>query len=343
MKKIGIASSLVFLSCSCIGSLQAQDDETRQIMGLPIMIGQNSSNRNSTTLSGRITVKGLDPSKPRPVFFVAVYWQGSLIDRRQTNDTGVYFVPSVPRENSILSVEIGGIEIGRYQLMPAVSGNLRHDVTLDLAQVEQARGKTGVVSVRDFYERTDENQKLFDKAMAASREKKMDNAVSLYTQIIKNDPKDFVALSEMGTLYFRNEKYPQAEEYYNKALEQKPDFSLAQINLGKMYLAQKDPEKAITVLSKAVETDPKSADIQHFLGEAYLQVKKGSKAVVHLNEAIKLAPLEKADIHLRLAQLYNGANLKDKAAEEYKQYLAKVPEYKDKDKLEKYIKENAKK
>lgn len=341
MKNTGIAFSLLFLSCSCIGSLQAQDDETRQIMGLPIMIGQNSTNRNYTTLSGRITVKGLDPSKPRPVFFVAVYWQGSLIDRRQTNDTGVYFVPSVPRENSILSIELGGIEIGRYQLMPAVSGNLRHDVTLDLAQVEKVQGKTGVVSVREFYQRSDENQKLFDKAMSASKERKPDNAISLYTQLIKNDPKDFVALAELGTLFFKTEKYSQAEEYYNKSLEQKPDFSLAQINLGKMYLAQKDPEKAITVLSKAVETEPKSADAQHFLGEAYLQIKKGSKAVVHLNEAIKLAPIEKADIHLRLAQLYNGANLKDKAVEEYKQFLAKVPDYKDKDKLEKYIKENS--
>jgi hypothetical protein len=54
-----------------------------------------------------------------------------------------------------------------------------------------------------------------------------------------------------------------------------------------------------------------------------------------LNEAIRLAPIEKAEIHLRLAQLYNGANLKDKAVEEYKLFLGKVPDYKDRDKLDK--------
>lgn len=90
-----------------------------------------------------------------------------------------------------------------------------------------------------------------------------------------------------------------------------------------------------------MEAEIASADAQHYLGEAYLQAKKGSKAVGYLNEAIRLAPIEKAEIHLRLASLYNGAGLKDKAVEEYKMFLEKVPNYKEKEKIEKYIKENS--
>ena len=177
--------------------------------------------------------------------------------------------------------------------------------------------------------------------MSAAKDKKPDAAINLFKQIVANDPKDFAAWTELGTLYFRNEKSSEAEAAYTKALELKPDFMVALLNSGRFYLTQSQPDKAITVLTKAVETDATSANAKHLLGEAYLQIKKGSKAVVYLYEALRLAPLEKAEIHLRLANLYNAAGLKEKAVEEYKQFLEKVPKHPDKEKFEKYIKENS--
>jgi Tfp pilus assembly protein PilF len=91
-----------------------------------------------------------------------------------------------------------------------------------------------------------------------------------------------------------------------------------------------------------VQVHPGSSDAQYLLGESYLQIKKGSKAVGYLNEAIRLDPIGKADAHLRLAALYNGAGMKDRAAAEYEQFLAKKPDYADKKKLEQYIKDNKK-
>jgi len=49
-----------------------------------------------------------------------------------------------------------------------------------------------------------------------------------------------------------------------------------------------------------------------------------------------------ADAHLRLAALYNGAGLKEKAAAEYEKFLKKKPEYTDRKKLELYISQNKK-
>jgi hypothetical protein len=49
-----------------------------------------------------------------------------------------------------------------------------------------------------------------------------------------------------------------------------------------------------------------------------------------------------ADVHLRLAALYHGAGLKDKAALEYEAFLKQRPDYLDRKKLEKYIAENKK-
>jgi tetratricopeptide (TPR) repeat protein len=76
------------------------------------------------------------------------------------------------------------------------------------------------------------------------------------------------------------------------------------------------------------------------LGESYLQSKKGSKAVIYLNEAITLAPIEKAEIHLRLAALYNAAGAKDRAIAEYKSFLEKVPNHAERKNIEKYIRDN---
>jgi tetratricopeptide (TPR) repeat protein len=102
---------------------------------------------------------------------------------------------------------------------------------------------------------------------------------------------------------------------------------------------QKKFDAAIEPLTEAVKSLPASADANYLLGEAYLQIKKGSKAVPYLTEAAKLG---KTDAHLRLALLYNGAGMKDKAAVEYEQFLKKNPDYKDRKALEQYISENKK-
>ena len=117
---------------------------------------------------------------------------------------------------------------------------------------------------------------------------------------------------------------------------------VALMNLGKLQLSAKEFDKAVVTFTNAANADRNSAEAFHYLGESYLQVKQGSKAVVAMNEAIRLAPIEKADLHVRLATLYNAAGLKGQAANEYKLFLAKKPDHPEKEKLEKYIQDNGK-
>ncbi len=341
MKSIFTACSLLIMFHISLVTVFAQDEETRRSTGLPMMIGGNTSTSGNVPLSGKISIPGFDTTQSKPTIFVSVLVGGAMVDKRQANDAGHYYMPGVPREGGTLVVEFDGVEVSRSLLMPVVGGSMRQDVTINWTQAQNAKSKVGVLSVKEFYRRTDENDKLFDKAFTAAKNKKSDDAIDLFKQLVKNDPKDFVVWTELGTVYFSNNKFSEAEESYQKALELKPDFMVALMNLGKLKLAQKQPDKAIPVLSKAVETTPNSADAQHYLGEAFLQTKQGSKAVIYLNEAIKLAPVEKADIHLRLAALYNAAGLKDRAVNEYKLFLEKTPRHPEKGKIEKYIKENS--
>jgi Flp pilus assembly protein TadD len=323
------------------GTVSAQDDETRRALGLPMMIGENSSNQARGNLSGKVTLIGVDPSKTKPVVFVSVLISGAQVDRRQAGDNGNYVIPNVPRQNAVLVVEVDGNEVGRFNLLPTAMGSIRQDVTINLGAASQPDAKTGVISARNYYQRSEERQQVFDKASAAAKDRKPDNAIQQFRKIIETDAKDFVAWTELGTLLFRAEKFVDAEKAYGEALKLKPDFEVALLNLGKLHMSQKQPEKAVPVLAKAVEVDENSADANHYLGEALLQTKRGSLAVGFLNDAIRLAPIEKAEIHLRLAALYNGAGMKDKAAAEFKQFLSKVPNYKEKATLEKYIADNS--
>jgi tetratricopeptide (TPR) repeat protein len=200
--------------------------------------------------------------------------------------------------------------------------------------------QNAVISLKNTYERTNDNQKAFDKAMAGLKSEKASNSIKLFKQITETDANDFVAWTELGTLYFNDEKPTEAEAAYSKAISLKSDFQPALLNLGKLLISQKKADKAVEVLTRLVAIEPDSADANHYLGEAYLLARKGSTALTYLEKALTLEPIEKAEIHLRLAALFNGAGLKDRAVAEYKKFLEKVPNHPEKAKIEKYISDN---
>lgn len=340
--RIVITAAVFFLTPIFGISQQIPNDpnhELRQI-GSTTAIGPV---KNPVTVSGKIILEGLSNPQERPVIYVIIYTNGRRVDRRQVSDSGSYIITGVPRTFSTLIVEINNEEVASYQIIPTIADTIYQDANINYLQLQKARNKTGVISAKTYYKRSNENQKLFDNALDLSKNKKPDEAIKVLQQLLATDSKDFSAWTELGNIFFLKNKLDDAENAYQKALAQNPEFPLAMLNLGRLYLVQKNGEKAIEILTKAVTSEPNSADVQHLLGEAYLFIKKGSKAVEYLNEAIRLNPIGKAEVHLRLATLYNGAGLKNRAALEYKMFLEKVPQYSEKSKLEQYIKDNLQK
>jgi Flp pilus assembly protein TadD len=306
--------------------------DVRSATGLPIPIGE-------PVIWGQIELRGLKPSDPRPNVVVALVASGAQVATAQCDDRGFYvFRRMRATDGAVLQVTVGGIDVGRQMISPGAGD--RFDMAIDWS-VGTRSSTPGVVSAKGLYQnRSARNEKLFDQASAAGKGKDKSNAIKMFNEIVTSDPQDFVAWTELGSLYFAQDKHSEAIAAYEKAITLKSDFMVALMNLGKLHLSDKAFPQAVGVLEKAVVADPKSADAYQYLGEAYLQNRQGSKAVIVLNEAIRLAPLEKAEIHLRLATLYNAANLKDRAASEYKLFLQKKPDYAEKSKLEKYIRDN---
>ena len=299
----------------------------------------------SYILFGDVLVEENKTSEAKPLMYeVLLTNRGGLPAARQfVSAGGRYQFINLAAGQYDLVVMLDHQEIARIrvEILPGPSQErMRQDITLAWKPIAPA--KPGSVSVADFYQRSEPNEKLFVTAKSATDQKRYDDAIATLHQLVTADPHDFQAWAELGTVYLFKQNYEESENAYVKSVTERPKFFLGQMNLGRLRVVRKNYEAAIEPLTAAVDIQPTSADANYYLGESYLQIKKGSKAVGYLNEAIKLDPVGRADAHLRLATLYNAVGLKDKAALEYEEFLKKKPNYPDRKKLEEYISANKK-
>jgi len=299
--------------------------------------------RGPHTLYGDIKIeaeKGDESPKPLSLEVQLYIINGTLIDRSTVTVPGRYRFMDLSNGEYDVVVMSENTEVARIRVrVQAVYKNdFRQDIILE-TRTNRAANRAATVSASDVYERSGPNKSLFEKSQKAVDEKKYDEALDLLGRIVTADAKDFQAWTELGTVQLLRNNFDEAEKNYRHAIEERPTFTLALLDLGRLLSIEKKFEAAIEPLTEAIKSSPTSADANFLLGEAYLQIKKGSKAVPYLTEAAKLG---KPDAHLRLAALYNGAGMKDKAAQEYEQFLKERPDYKDRKALEQYISENKK-
>jgi tetratricopeptide (TPR) repeat protein len=283
-------------------------------------------------------------SKPLS-FDLILYTVGRVVARQTVGNNSRYRFMDLSNGDYEIGVEVENNEVARIrlQLNEVFKTDIRRDIELEWRENFPRKNNNKLVAgVADFYMRTDTNKKRFAKAAKAIDQKNYAEAIVLLRQILSEDEKDYQSWSEMGTAYLIQRNFAEAESAYLRAGEANPGFFQSFFNLGKLRMVQKKFETAVEPLSQAVKIKPDSPEANYFLGEAYLQIKKGSKAVVYLYEALKLDPVGMAEAHLRLAALYNGAGVKDKAAAEYAEFLKKKPQYPDRTKLEQYIAQHKK-
>jgi Tfp pilus assembly protein PilF len=299
------------------------------------------------TLFGDLKVdeKNVDGVVPLS-FEVLLYTEGgTLIGRQTVTNNSRYRFLNVADGHYDVVVEVEGSEVARVRVLvqSAYKTDFRQDILLEWrADPSHRRGRAQTISAADFYDRSGRNKSLFEKAQRLLDDNQPGEAVSLLNEIVASDPADFQAWTELGTAHLMGGEIAEAENAYREAIKEKPAFALALINLGRLLITQKKYAESIDPLLRATQVRPDSADAHFLLGDTYLKLKQGSKAVPQLNEALRLDPRGKAEAHLRLAALYDAVGMKDRAAAEYEQFLAKRPDYRDRKKLERYISEHKK-
>ena len=295
-------------------------------------------------LTGDIRVDESKATEPGPaVLDIILYTSGNQVFARQrVTPNGRYKFLDVFAGEYYLAIEFENKEIARASVFISATSPVEIKQDLSLEWRSGGASASSVVAAGELYERSASSRSLYKRSTQAITAKNYSEAIAALRQIVASDAGDYWAWSDLGMLYFIQKDYEVAERAYAGALAAKPDHFPALLNQGRVQMARMNYEAAAPTLEAAVKADPKSAAANFFLGESYLQLKKGSKAVVNLNNAIALDPVGMADAHLRLATLYNGANLKDRAAAEYEAFLKVKPDYAERKKLEDYITANKK-
>jgi len=326
----------------------SQEDLPREL-GLPTRIGGSRCDGARpgavATVQGSFNVNGLQNSDQPPKLSIALYAAGVYMSRQRVKNGGTFYFYCVPDQGVMLVAEVDSVEVGSYSvgsLAPPPQTNYQDIYVSWSGAGEAARLRNEVISTRNTYARTTENQKAFEKAMDRLREKNGDITRKMLEELLEKDPKDFVAWMEIGSIHFNHGRFAEAASLYEHAITLKPDYDSALYGAGRAHLALKQLDRSIELLSRALLSSPNSADINHYLGEAHLLNKKGSLAITYMRRAMELSPDAKADLHLRIGWLYDAAGAKNLAAEEYKQLLQKKPNHSLREQLLKYVRENAK-
>lgn len=294
-------------------------------------------------LYGDLSVDESEVRGVKPLTFdVILYSEANILVARQpASGNGRFRFNNLPMGLYYVAIEVEGSEVARVtaDLRSPLLKDVRRDIALQW-RMPASSTKAGLVSVSDTYARSSDNERVFNTASEAVGKRNYAKAAMLLQQLVAADAKDFEAWAVLANVHFVQKNLAEAENEYLHAIDARPQFFLALLNLGRLEITLKKYEVAVETLTRAVKVRADSPDANYFLGESYLRLKKGSLAVPYLNEAVRLDPDGMAEVHLRLATLYQAAGLPGKTAAEYQAFLKKRPNYRDRKKLEKYIVEN---
>jgi cytochrome c-type biogenesis protein CcmH/NrfG len=98
--------------------------------------------------------------------------------------------------------------------------------------------------------------------------------------ILKKDPKNLGAWSELGNLYFDSDQPKEAVEAYNQYLAIKPDNADVRTDLGIMYRKIGDFDRALQEFRKAAQSDPKHVNSRYNIGIVLLHDKQDIKGAI---------------------------------------------------------------
>jgi cellulose synthase operon protein C len=161
-----------------------------------------------------------------------------------------------------------------------------------------------------------------------------DQALALYQQSIKDNPREahFYILS--GVLYESKQSWDQAKAMYQQALSIQPDEPLASNNLAYLMLEQGgNVDVALAMAETARRGMPDSPNTADTLGWAYYQKGVYQSAISQFQEALRLgekggAP-DDAVVHYHLGLAYQKANQNALARQQLERALKLSPNYAD--------------
>lgn len=121
---------------------------------------------------------------------------------------------------------------------------------------------------------------LLHRGNGRYNEKKYDEALSLYDQVLQSNPNDPVAWYNKANVLFRKSDFKGAEAAYEQVLQLKAASSLQQkawYNKGVTFSAEKKLDESIAAYEKALILDPTDEDARFNLQKALEEKRRQQK------------------------------------------------------------------
>ncbi len=182
------------------------------------------------------------------------------------------------------------------------------------------------------------------KILIADKYRKLQNyteAIKIYTEIIENNKNlnSSNILYSRGISYERINQWEKAERDFKEALILNPEDAYILNYLAYSWLDRnKNILEALDLLKKAVEIEPGDGYIIDSLGWTYFLVDDIKKSVYFLEKAVSLLP-DDATLNDHLGDAYWKAGRKKEALSQWKRVLLLDPNFKEKLKINRKIKQ----
>ena len=134
-------------------------------------------------------------------------------------------------------------------------------------------------------------EKQEEQARIFMAEKRYEDAILAYEELLKSEPKSAIYLNMVGIAYLDLSNFDQARKYFQRSVKADKKYSSAVNNLGMVYYHQKNFRRAIREYEKAVKIEPHQAGTHVNLGFAYYNTNKYELAAAEFGQAIEIDPL----------------------------------------------------
>jgi len=166
----------------------------------------------------------------------------------------------------------------------------------------------------------------YQQALKLQKQGQFDQAIQLYTQIIRQNQNYADAWYQMGVIMEHQEKFDQAVALYEKTLAINPNYAQAHNNLGIIQVARKNLEGAIACFNAAIKINPNYAFAHNNLGLVWQMQRKFPQAMAKFQEVLQKNP-EYAEAYLNLGILLENQSILEGAINAYRAAIRYKPDY----------------
>jgi tetratricopeptide (TPR) repeat protein len=237
---------------------------------------------------------------------------------------------------------IGGLGTGYWRITANKSGYSSSFVELDVSQVrrnppitftlKKARG-AAVFLVNE------EARIALDQGNQLMQEKKYDEAIAIFQQLIDTYPTAYQVRLNLGECFMKKDEMDKAEEQFNKVLETiKAEFneykkdpyssSKALSALAQVSLKKNDLKSAQNYFTQALEISPANEVLAYNVGEIYFANQEIDTAISYFQKAVEIKK-DWSPPYLKLGYAYLNKGDNEKALEYLQKFLELDPESPD--------------